>query len=36
VAGRVETRILRGDRKLSKSHIRILTEHFHVDAGLFL
>jgi HTH-type transcriptional regulator / antitoxin HigA len=28
--------ILRGDRKLSKTHIRILAEHFHVDAGLFL
>jgi len=28
--------ILRGDRKLSKTHIRRLAEHFHVDAGLFL
>ncbi|MCD4825382.1 MAG: transcriptional regulator [Phycisphaerae bacterium] len=28
--------ILRGDRQLSKEHIKKLSEHFKVDAGLFL
>ncbi len=28
--------ILRGERELSKAHIRILAEHFKVGAGLFL
>lgn len=27
---------LKGQRQLSKSHIKALAEHFHVDAGLFL
>lgn len=28
--------ILRGERQLSKTHIKRLAEHFKVDAGLFL
>jgi len=28
--------LLSGKRKLSKTHIKILAEHFKVDAGLFL
>ena len=28
--------ILRGERQLSKTHIKKLAEHFQVDAGLFL
>ena len=28
--------ILRGKRQLSKAHIKKLSEHFHVNAGLFL
>lgn len=30
------SKILRGERELSKSHIRKLANRFHVDAGLFL
>ena len=30
------SKILRGERELSKTHLRILAEHFKVDAGLFL
>jgi len=30
------SKILRGERQLSKRHIKILAEHFDVDAGLFL
>ena len=30
------SKILRGERDLSKSHLRILAERFKVDAGLFL
>jgi len=30
------SKILRGDRDLSKSHLRILAERFKVDASLFL
>jgi antitoxin component HigA of HigAB toxin-antitoxin module len=30
------SKILRGERELSKQHFRILTERFKVDAGLFL
>ena len=29
-------KILNGDRGLSKAHIRILSDHFKVDAGAFL
>ena len=29
-------RILRGQRELSKAHIRILSEHFSLDAAAFL
>jgi HTH-type transcriptional regulator/antitoxin HigA len=29
-------RILKGERSLSKKHIKILSEHFKVDAGAFL
>jgi antitoxin component HigA of HigAB toxin-antitoxin module len=28
--------ILRGDRQLSKAHIKVLSTHFKVDPGLFL
>ena len=28
--------ILRGDRNLSKTHIKVLSEHFRVNAGLFI
>ncbi|GAG52203.1 unnamed protein product, partial [marine sediment metagenome] len=28
--------ILRGDRNLSKAHIKVLSAHFRVEAGLFL
>lgn len=30
------SKILRGERELSKTHLRILSDHFKVDAGLFL
>jgi HTH-type transcriptional regulator/antitoxin HigA len=30
------SKILRGERELSKTHLRILAERFKVDAGLFL
>jgi len=30
------SKILRGERELSKSHLRTLAERFKVDAGLFL
>lgn len=30
------SKILRGERELSKAHLRILAERFKVDAGLFL
>ncbi len=30
------SKILRGERELSKSHIRLLADRFKVDAGLFL
>ena len=30
------SKILRGERQLSKNHIRILADRFKVDAGLFL
>ena len=30
------SKILRGERKLSKSQIKKLAEYFHVDAGVFL
>jgi HTH-type transcriptional regulator / antitoxin HigA len=30
------SKILRGERQLSKTHLRILAERFKVDAGLFL
>jgi HTH-type transcriptional regulator / antitoxin HigA len=30
------SKILRGDRELSKTHIRALADHFHVDAGIFV
>jgi HTH-type transcriptional regulator/antitoxin HigA len=30
------SKILRGERELSKNHLRILAERFKVDAGLFL
>jgi HTH-type transcriptional regulator / antitoxin HigA len=30
------SKILRGERVLSKSHLRILADRFRVDAGLFL
>lgn len=30
------SKILRGERELSKAHLRILAAHFKVDAGLFL
>jgi HTH-type transcriptional regulator / antitoxin HigA len=30
------SKILRGERDLSKSHLRILADRFSVDAGLFL
>jgi len=30
------SKILRGERELSKNHIRILAQRFKVDAGLFL
>lgn len=30
------SKILRGERELSKRHLRILAERFKVDAGLFL
>jgi HTH-type transcriptional regulator/antitoxin HigA len=30
------SKILRGDRELSKAHLRILADRFKVDAGLFL
>lgn len=29
-------RILTGERKLSKKHVRILSEHFRIDPGAFL
>jgi len=30
------SKILRGERELSKTHIRILADHFKVEPGLFL
>ena len=30
------SKVLRGERELSKSHLRILAERFKVEAGLFL
>lgn len=30
------SKILRGERELSKTHLRILAKRFNVDAGLFL
>lgn len=30
------SKILRGERELSKTHLRMLAERFKVDAGLFL
>jgi HTH-type transcriptional regulator/antitoxin HigA len=30
------SKILRGERELSKAHLRILADRFKVDAGLFL
>jgi len=30
------SRIVRGDRELSKTHVRLLSEHFRVNAGYFL
>jgi HTH-type transcriptional regulator/antitoxin HigA len=30
------SKILRGERELSKNHLRVLANHFKVDAGLFL
>ena len=30
------SKILRGERELSKTHLRLLTDRFKVDAGLFL
>jgi HTH-type transcriptional regulator/antitoxin HigA len=30
------SKILRGERELSKTHLRILADRFKVDAGLFL
>lgn len=32
----IGSKILRGERKLSKAHIKKLAEYFSVDAGLFL
>ena len=32
----VFAKILRGERELSKAHLRKLAERFKVDAGLFL
>jgi len=29
-------RVLTGERKLSKKHVRILSEHFKIDPGVFL
>ena len=30
------SKILRGDREMSKTHIRALADYFHVNAGLFV
>jgi antitoxin component HigA of HigAB toxin-antitoxin module len=30
------SKILNGDRKLTAAHLRKLSDHFHVDASLFL
>jgi HTH-type transcriptional regulator / antitoxin HigA len=30
------SKILRGDRELSKAHIRTLADYFHVNAGVFV
>jgi HTH-type transcriptional regulator / antitoxin HigA len=30
------SKILRGDRELSKTHIRTLADYFHVNAGMFV
>jgi len=30
------SKILRGDRELSKTHIRALADYFHVNAGMFV
>jgi antitoxin component HigA of HigAB toxin-antitoxin module len=30
------SKVLRGERELSKTHLRILAERFKVDAGLLL